>query len=118
MIAPLLVCEMPSTIKSGAEINILYRFLREYHTEQSAFVPEIRHNTAKPETTQQGTGQASRADLLRALQSAGGVEFGPTTTPEQTIITLMRAAGGDSSSAPYDALVDRIVEPGGFQLGL
>lgn len=65
----------------------------------------------------QGTGQASRKDLLLALESAGGVEFGPAT-PEQAVITLMRAAGGDSSSAPYNPLVERLVEPGGFQLGL
>lgn len=65
----------------------------------------------------QGMGQASRADLLRALESAGGVEFGPAM-PEQAVITLMRAAGGDSSSAPYDAVVDRLDEPGGFQHGL
>eukprot|EP00752_Nemacystus_decipiens_P006497 g5850.t1 len=63
------------------------------------------------------TGQASRADLLLALESAGGVEFGPAT-PEQAVITLMRAVGGDSFSAPYDAVVDRLVEPGGFQHGL
>lgn len=62
-------------------------------------------------------GQASRPDLLRALEIAGGVEFGPAT-PEQAVITLMRAAGGDSSSAPYEALVDKLVEPGGFQQGL
>lgn len=65
----------------------------------------------------QGTGHASRAGLLSALESAGGVEFG-ASTPEQVVITLMRAAGGDSSSAPYDAIVDRLVEPGGFQHGL
>lgn len=70
-----------------------------------------------PDLHAQGTGQASRADLLRALESAGGVEFGPAT-PEQAVITLMRAAGGDSHSAPYDAVVDRLVEPGGFQHGL
>lgn len=64
----------------------------------------------------QGTGEASRTVLRRALESVG-VEFGPTA-PEQALITLMRAAGGDSNSAPYEAVVDRLDEPGGFQQGL
>lgn len=64
----------------------------------------------------QGTREASR-QVLRSALTANGVEFGPTT-PEQALITLMRAAGGDSTSAPYEALVGRIEEPGGFQHGL
>lgn len=69
-----------------------------------------------PTTNLQGTGEASRTVLRRALESVG-MEFGPTT-PEQALITLMRAAGGDSNSAPYEAVVDRLDEPGGFQHGL
>lgn len=64
----------------------------------------------------QGTGEASR-DVLRNALAAHGVEFIPTT-PEQTMITLMRAAGGDSTSAPYEAFLRKIEELGSFQHGL
>lgn len=64
----------------------------------------------------QGTAEASRAVLRRALETIG-VAFGPTT-PEQALITLMRAVGGDASSAPYERLVDNLEGPGGFQQGL
>lgn len=38
--------------------------------------------------------------------------------PEQALITLMRATGGDVSSAAYEAVVNKLEEPGGFQKGL
>ncbi|CAM9201006.1 unnamed protein product [Choristocarpus tenellus] len=67
------------------------------------------------EVDTEGNGIVSRSDLRVVLEGLG-VCFNQDI-PEQVLVTLMRAAGGDANSVLYNPLVDQ-VQAGGFQQGL